>query len=61
MHTFTAPSLVSTNSPMAVGAMGAALNMVAVETLGDIPITKPKVSPKSPKKTFDLGISKKRK
>ena len=61
MRTFTDPSLVSTNSPMAVGAVGAAVTMVAVETLGDMTITKPKVSSKASKKTFEIGISIKRK
>ena len=45
---------------MAVGAAGASVPMVAVETLGDITITKPKVSPKAPNKAFGLGISVKK-
>ena len=57
MHTFTDPSLASIFSLMAVEAVEAAVTMVAEESLGDMTITEPKVSPKTPKYAISLSFS----
>ena len=50
---FTDPSLASTFSPMAVGAVGAFMAMMAVEVMDAITINTPKVSPKTPEKAIN--------